>query len=72
MLKVDRLKELKNNLDETYQLMRDILEKSNLSRRQLNQLSAEDYDEFQRLNSKSTLLISEFSSLLREDFSRKS
>jgi hypothetical protein len=66
MLKLDRLKELNKDLDETYQLMRDILEKNNLTRREISRLSEEDYNEFQLLNSKSTSLISEFSHLLRD------
>lgn len=65
MKKQDRLKELKRELDKTYQEMNVILERNGLKRRNINRLPKEEYQLWHDLNRKSTILISEFSDLLK-------
>lgn len=64
MLKNEKLKKLKEELDETYERMNAILEANSLTRRNINLLPHEAFLKYQSLNLKSTALINEFSGLL--------
>jgi hypothetical protein len=55
-----RLKELKEDLDRTYEEMKDILVRNNLPRRMVANLPDEEYARWNNLNKKTIHLINEF------------
>lgn len=65
MTKIEKLKKLQIELDETYNEMKEILTRNNLTTRYVLRLPPEEFNKYQSLSIKSTLLINEFSDLLK-------